>query len=154
MLVDAPNDQIVERQVNDAIKGGMALPRWGWPVPRSYNGATGKERIAGWQKVLIAERLGLLPPRGCCSLCAVTVAEQRHTELYFRPIMSMPVCRSCHFAIHRRFNDPRRWQAFLAQRNCASSWSNALRTIELGREDALRISAAHDVFAALASEVG
>ena len=44
-------DLVVELKVNDAIVSGARLPRWGWKVPGSYNGASGRERIVGWQKV-------------------------------------------------------------------------------------------------------
>ena len=51
----APIDIQIERQVDIMIQRGCALPRWGWAVPSSYNGATGHERIAAWQKMIVAE---------------------------------------------------------------------------------------------------
>lgn len=146
-----PHDIQIERQVDQAILNGCVLPRWGWPMPSPYNGSTGPERVSGWQKLIIAERLGLLGPRGHCSLCDGGPAEQMHTELYARPILSSAVCRSCHYRVHRRFRDMRGWQAFLTTFKLdAHHWAKSLWLSELSRAAALEIAQHADIFAALA----
>jgi len=143
-----PADLEIEAQVDAAIRSGASLPRWGWPTPRSYNGATGEERIRGWQKVQIARRTGLLDLSPICSICAAKKAQGSHTELYQRCMTTKPVCRSCHFHIHRRFRDPDGWMARIAVLPVAQ-WVHALRTVELSRDQAMRIAEASDVFDAL-----
>lgn len=146
-----PDDILIEREVESAIASGHLLPRWGWAVPQSYNGSTGHERIAGWQKVRIAEHLGLLRRGQFCSVCHIAKVEHWHHEIYARPMTAMSVCRSCHFHVHRRFVDPDRWHAFLSERARAGDWTLSLRTVELDRHEASRIAASPDIFAALAA---
>lgn len=146
-----PLDIKIEEQVDIAIQQGCSLPRWGWAIPASYNGATGRERVAAWQKMIIAERQGLLPPRGSCSVCRNAVAEQRHHEIYARALLAMPVCRSCHFQLHRRFRDPGRWARFMAETVEVDSWATKIKPVELDRQAAIRIAHCPDIFAALAA---
>lgn len=144
-----PPDIVIERAVDEIIQAGHPLPRWGWPVPGPYNGATGLERVGAWQKVRIAERCGLLDrPRDCC-LCRKEDAAHRHAEIYHRPLTSQPVCRSCHFHIHRRFARPDDWCELLQRHPDAQPWVKALRITELSRSEALRIAQRPDVFVAL-----
>ena len=151
---DLPPDMLVERQVDEAIAAGVPVPRWGWPIPRSYNGFTGRERVLGWQKLRVAQRLGLAQREPMCSVCWTAEATQNHTELYARPIISMDVCRSCHFRIHRRFVDPGQWRALLRQRGHEANWASSLRIVELDRQEAMRIASAHGIFNALSCRTG
>lgn len=144
-----PHDILVERQVEEAIAAGHPVPRWGWPRPGSYNGSCGVARVVGWQKLRVAEDLGLLQPRQHCSACGWARAEHRHTELYLRPLVSMPICRSCHAMLHRRFSHPSRWREFVQKRCDGQGWVTSLRLVELGRDEAERIAVASDIFAAL-----
>jgi hypothetical protein len=144
-----PLDLLIEQAVDDAIAHGAFVPRWGWPTPRSYNGATGAERIRGWQKVAVARSMGLLSHNAECEICRDNQSAGSHTEIYVRPMTTKPVCRSCHFKIHRRFRDPDRWSEFLSQMP-AADWVHSLLTKELSRVEALEIAEAPDVFAALA----
>ena len=144
-----PLDQIIEAQVDAAISDGFPLPRWGWPTPRPYNGATGEERVRGWQKVQIAKRTGLLKLSPICNVCASRHAQGSHTEIYHRCMTTKPVCKSCHFAIHRRFKDPAQWLERLASLP-AAKWVHALPLVELTRAEALQVARAGDVFDALA----
>lgn len=144
-----PPDQVIEAQVDVAISDGYPLPRWGWPTPRTYNGATGEERVRGWQKVQIGKRLGLLTLSPTCDVCASQSAQGSHTCIYFRPMTTKPVCKSCHFAIHRRFSDPDKWLERLAHLP-AARWVHAIPLVELTRTEALEIAKAFDVFDALA----
>ena len=125
-----PPDIEIELLVDQEIAKGCALPRWGWPTPGPYNGATGALRIAGWQKVRIATQRGLLGWPRTCSVCRATTGLHRHAELYGRPMLAKPICRSCHFYVHRRFNRPDEWTTFLA-RHEKVGWISRLRLGEL-----------------------
>ncbi|KWV91736.1 hypothetical protein [Erythrobacter sp. YT30] len=141
-------DLLIERKVDHAIEGGERVPRWGWPTPRSYNGATGEERIAGWKKVAVARNLDLLPRSVKCEVCRVRDANGSHTEIYHRCMTTKPICRSCHFKVHKRFQKPERWLAFI-ETMPAADWVYALLTRELSRAEMLKVARAPDVFAAL-----
>lgn len=144
-----PTDRIIETQVDAAINEGYPLPRWGWKVPRPYNGFTGPERIAGWQKVMVARRIGLLSNDEPCGVCGASDAPQRHGEIYARPLTAQSICRSCHYHVHRRFRDPDQWQERIAKLPTAR-WAHSLPLVELTRAEALQIAEAVDVFEALA----
>lgn len=146
----APPDILIEQAVDRAVAAGFCLPRWGWPTPGPYNGATGRERVLGWQKVRVAQYLGILANSGPCGLCGSRQAAHLHGENYFRALLVKEICRSCHFHIHKRFQRPDLWAAKLSQFPSAQSWVRALRTTELSRLEALAISRKPDVFAALA----
>lgn len=151
MFDTLPPDIVIQRQVEEAIAAGHPVPRWGWKMPLTYGGCTGAERIAGWQKVRIAEQHEWVRREGFCSVCHVANAEHFHAENYLRPIAVKRVCRSCHFHIHRRFGDPERWRRFLAVRARPGDWALSLWTVEPDRLQAKRIAAAPDIFAALAA---
>lgn len=143
-----PDDVLMEQRVDDAIRNGFALPRWGWKVPAPYNGSTGAERVLGWQKVRVAEMLGLLPPRDRCSGCG-GLAAHKHCELYQRPLTSLDVCRSCHFQVHRRFTDPDRWVRFVHDRVEPQSWFRWFSLRPISSADAFRIASEPDLVSAL-----
>jgi hypothetical protein len=143
-----PHDLLIEQAVDDAIEEGAFVPRWGWPKPRSYNGATGEERITGWQKVAVARNLGLIVKTAACEVCGRPAGSMRHGEIYARPLMARPICRSCHFKLHRRYGDPDGWEKFLSTMP-AADWVRSLLTRELSRSEMLRIAEEPDVFAAL-----
>ena len=110
-------DLKIEQLVDAAIASGSATPpEWKWPIPGAYNGADGKMRVTGWQKVKVAISLGLVPPPNVCSICLRSPAGQMHNEDYFRPLQAKPICFSCHRTLHGRFKNPVRWER-LAQRN-------------------------------------
>lgn len=143
-----PPDVLLDAKVEKLIADGHPLPRWGFPMPPTYNGATGAERIYVWQKNNIAWRKGWLPRAQTCSVCRSKRAEQSHGELYFRPFALMPVCRSCHARIHRRFGNPTRWHEFVHSLP-PDNWTRALLTEQIERLDAIRLSAEPDWLAAL-----
>ena len=143
-----PADIILDRKIETIIADGHRLPRWGWPVPAPYNGATGKERVYVWQKNQIAWQIGLIPDRSQCSVCSKRQAEHWHGELYFRPFALMAICRSCHARLHRRFGNPQRWSTFLEGID-PDNWTHALLTEQLSRREALRLAREPDWLAAL-----
>lgn len=131
-------DQMIERRVDDAIARGAKLARWGWPLPGPYNGATGAERIAVWQKLDLAFRNGWLIRPGRCSICPRTSHLASHQEVYARGFYAFPVCRSCHYRLHSRFRDPAKWQALLEAH--PASWAATLSLIELTREQSFALA--------------
>ena len=145
-----PADVVIERKVNEAIADGHPLPRWGWPLPGPYNGATGPERVYVWQQNRVGQMLGLMPKVDTCSACASRPAEQNHGEIYFRPFALHPICRSCHARVHRRYRSPHTWRQYLEEAVPAGSWLHVLPMQPISREDALRIAKLPDVLTALA----
>ena len=135
------NDREIEAEVDEIIRKGASLPRWGWPVPAPYNGATGRERIKVWQINRVGDLAGLLPPLGQSSICDKRPADGRHGEIYFRPFALVDICRSCHARIHRRFGNPARWQAFLEEVVGRDGWAHSLLTVQIERDVALQIAA-------------
>ena len=130
-------DILVELKVNDVIANGVRLPRWGWKVPGSYNGASGRERIVGWQKIILACRAGWLAWPSICSICDRNINIHYHVENYLRPIYARPVCRPCHYRLHRRFVEPEPWQ-LLACRH--GGWAATISTAELDRPTLCRLA--------------
>lgn len=143
-----PADVLLDRKVEAMIADGYPLPSWGWPTPATYNGATGAERVYSWQKNQLAWRLGWLPRNQTCSICETRSAEQSHQELYQRPFALMPVCRSCHVRLHRRFDNADRWHLFTSGLT-PGNWAQSLLTEQIERLDAIRIAAEPDWLGAL-----
>lgn len=139
-----PADVALERRVTEAIATGASLPRWGWPLPSPYNGATGQERVAGWQLVHLAEQLGWLVRPRSCSICQESRRLHLHTENYFRPMRVRPVCQTCHFCLHRRFRSPDRWLTLIAKVPASGKWAARILLTELTREAAICSAARPD----------
>lgn len=132
-------DVQLEQRVNALLMAGHRLPRWGWPMLRPYNGATGEERIRAWQKWRVAELQGWIEPERGCSICGSPGPLQRHNENYFRPFTAKPICRSCHCKVHLRFTRPDRWRAFAAQHRGAG-WHADLLLRQLTRSEAMALA--------------
>jgi hypothetical protein len=128
------DDLAVLAKVVKAVRDGDRLPRWGWPLPGSYNGATGSERVLGWQYLSVAQRRGWVDYPSSCSLCASTQRLHMHTENYFRPLIVAPVCQRCHFCLHRRFRHAASWHKLLAA--VPITWAHKLSMQELTRDEA------------------
>lgn len=132
-----PADVALELRVNEAIAAGARVPRWGWPLPGPYNGATGQERVAGWQKIRLAELFGWLIRPQSCSICQGSRRLHHHTENYFRPMCVHAVCQTCHFCLHRRFRSPDRWLTMIADVPASGDWASCIALSELTREAAM-----------------
>jgi hypothetical protein len=118
-----------------------ALRRWVWRTLPSYNGFSHEERVRGWQVQCWAEATGALTkPKGGCSICGSTVRVGWHGENYFDPWTSVVVCQSCHFRIHRRFREPRAWEALQTEYGgtASSEWITWLPTYEIDLASYLR----------------
>jgi hypothetical protein len=133
-----PPDVALELRVNAEITAGARLPRWGWTLPRSYNGASGDERVAAWQRVRVAELLGWLVRPASCSICDGGQRLHFHAENYFRPMCVRAVCQQCHFTLHRRFRHPARWEELLDGAVASARWAREISLTELSRDEALR----------------
>lgn len=121
-------------RVEATLAAGTRLPRWGWPKPAPYNGASGDERIAGWQYLHIAVANGWMFRPTCCSLCPGTERLHMHTENYFRPLVVRPVCQRCHFCLHRRFRHPASWLALVD--TTSAEWAKTIDLREQTRNEA------------------
>ncbi len=58
----------------------------------------------------------------------------------------MPVCRSCHRLLHRRFYDPSAWQARAHEHAYPNAWFVKIATTELTREQMLWLAQQDDPF--------
>ena len=86
-----------------------------------YNGYTSKERMAKYRDMQRRIGSGELVPKGACELCGDPgVKLEYHDEDYSEPYSWVKpatyiVCKHCHIQkIHKRFQYPERWKAFLA----------------------------------------
>lgn len=134
-LGELPSDVAKQHIVEDAIRNGAILPKWGWPTPVPYNGATGDARIRGWQITWLATRLGLVAHAQACSICGRTTDLHQHSELYGRPLLAKAICKSTHFRIHRRFKSPTRWREFISGQS-RETWLHRIPVVELTRSEA------------------
>ena len=130
-------DMVILSKVEDAVRNGARLPRWGWPIPPSYNGATGQERIAGWQRLHLAQDQGWIPRPISCSICYCAIRLHAHTENYFRPLLVQPICQRCHFCLHRRFRSRDPWLALLVRAPPSADWARKIGLDELTRTTAI-----------------
>lgn len=137
---DMPDDVLIERRVNSAIARGARLPRWGWSIPRSYNGATGEERVLGWQRLRFAENSGWLLRPSACTICETEKRLHLHTENYFRNMYVRAVCQQCHFCLHRRFIHPSRWMSLIVDAPSSADWARSIGLTELTRKKAILLS--------------
>lgn len=126
------DDQLVERMVDDAIaQGRVTPPEWVWPLTKPYNGASGEQRVLGWQKVKVAMTMRLMPWPKQCSICLVSgKGMQYHNENYFRPLQAKPICPGCHRTLHRRYREPRPWRMLVARCNYEGAWFADLPMVE------------------------
>jgi hypothetical protein len=138
-----PPDVALGLRVNDEIAAGARLPRWGWPLPGPYNGASGDERVAAWQRVRVAELLGWLVRPASCSICNGGQRLHLHTENYFRPMCVRGVCQRCHFCLHRRFQHPARWKELLGGAGVSARWAREISLTELTRDEAMWLAGGH-----------
>lgn len=125
------DDRDLERQVDQLVADGFPIPRWGWPVLGYYNGVSGRDRILGWQKAQVAKRSGLLGWPQMCSICGNRNNLQMHNENYYRPLNGRPICKSCHYVLHRRFKAPTAWLNLSARYAFAGAWHTNISMAEL-----------------------
>jgi hypothetical protein len=108
---------------------------------RSYNGFDPKARSASVPIQNAAFRDGRLKRPDTCSICGFgdpTDPKGRgyvyaHLEDYRKPLDILPCCKSCHAALHARFQDPARWQRVLARHGAPGRWFMHL-TMDPGSE--------------------
>lgn len=99
----APVNLTVDHVLSLAHAAGLSLPKWNWPPLKSYRGFTHEQRVLGWQAQWAAIRMGLLEP-ACgltCRQCGTTERINYHSDDYNTLEGLVPLCASCHFAIHR-----------------------------------------------------
>lgn len=101
-------------------------PYKGW-----YNGFTMTERRAANPLLRAARAEGLLDAPLECSICGIVqsatapVRIEFHLEDYRDYLRPYTICHSCHWALHARFERPRRWKQLIA--GCSSDcWVHSL----------------------------
>ena len=96
------------------------VPRYVLP---QYNGFDHSQRVATNPIQNAALRDGRLIRPDTCSVCGFSDPANikgkgyifSHLEDYRRPLDILPVCKSCHAALHARFRDPERWLRIAGQ---------------------------------------
>jgi hypothetical protein len=86
------------------------------PWQRPYNGFSWQQRCAITPVQNRAIKEGRLTRPTVCSICGHTKPDDPkgagyiycHLEDYSRPLDILPACKSCHAALHARFDDPAR----------------------------------------------
>lgn len=121
------DDKALERQVEAAFAAGtFKKPVWRYPAPKSYNGFSGEQRVAGWTKTWAGVRMGLIPPPRQCSVCLVKGRMQMHAEHYDHPLLAKPICPSCHRSLHMRFRAPEQWLRRVEKYGGCGQWFEKL----------------------------
>jgi len=88
------------------------LAEWRWPPLRSYNGFSGEQRVWVWQLQRWALDAGTLVRPKVCAVCSSRSRVSLHSENYADPLVSIPLCHTCHMAVHGRFRHPDAWARF------------------------------------------
>jgi hypothetical protein len=115
---------------------GLQLRQWRWPLPRWYNGFSPQERVRGWQAAWWLIDNGHIPHPDTCSItgkkgrepgeclrASTNPAGRRgggtafayHNENYYDPFELYPISPEAHRLLHRRFYDPKPWQALVEE---------------------------------------
>lgn len=131
------DDREVQKIVQCAFDNGYKIPQWMYPPLPSYNGASGEQRVRGWQYSRAARWMKLIPQPTMCSICGKTGRLQYHNENYFRPLQVKPVCHGCHRTLHRRFKQPAPWLILVSRFGYKGAWFVDLKMVEMTTEEAM-----------------
>jgi hypothetical protein len=122
--------------MSSAVDHGLVLREWRWPSLRWYNGFSPQERVRGWQATWWLIDNGHIPRPDICSITGQngrepsecqeastnlvgqqpgTTAFAYHNENYYDPFELYPISPEAHRLLHRRFYDPKPWQALIEQ---------------------------------------
>jgi len=138
------DDRHVEAKVDALIADGFTLPPNRYPLLKDYNGATGQERRTGGGKWTVALLNKLVPLPTLCSICLSTRNLQNHNENYFRPCAARPLCKRCHFMLHRRFRAPHSWLTHAHQHHYEGAWFTRIAMEEITRDEARYLATLQD----------
>lgn len=110
-----------------AASSGLAAHEWKWKPLKIYNGFNHEQRVRKWQAVDLLIRMGLKPPaKGLkCSICRIDGVGgtlSYHSEDYASLESEYPLCKSCHYQIHTRFNTPTAWKELIAKHGNGGNW--------------------------------
>ncbi|KQY11197.1 hypothetical protein ASD31_17530 [Rhizobium sp. Root482] len=84
------------------------LRKWPWGILPAYNGFSHEERVRGWQLVGWFIDNGWKPKAAVCAISGSTERVQYHSENYYG-WTPYALNQQVHFALHQRFNRPKRW---------------------------------------------
>lgn len=95
-----------------------------------YNGFSHDERVATNPIQRDALARGLIQRPDTCSICGFSDPVDPkgrgyiflHLEDYRRPLEFLPVCKTCHAALHARFRAPDRWRTVLDRHAAPGRW--------------------------------
>jgi hypothetical protein len=140
---------------------GLFLRQWHWPPPRWYNGFSPQERVRGWQALWWLIDNGHIPHPDICSITGQkrrepgenqrassnlagqqggeTTAFAYHNENYYAPFELYPISREAHRLLHRRFYDPKPWQALVEEHSrTGEEWFALLKPYPIDLASELR----------------
>lgn len=132
------NAGAVQGLVEAAVAAGLQkYPEWRCARLADYQGFSHEQRIEGWKRVWVAQRMGLLPRPFVCSVCLrQTQRGHYHCEDYSRPLDAKPICQRCHLALHNRFRSPARWVKLVSPIAAPGCWYADLSMEALPRKGA------------------
>jgi len=84
------------------------LRKWPWGILPVYNGFTHEERVRGWQLISWCIDNGWMPKASIYCISGSTERLQYHSEDYYG-WAHYALNQQVHFALHQRFNRPKRW---------------------------------------------
>ena len=107
----------------------LSRPRAPYVLP-TYNGFSHDDRVATNPVQRQALSQGLIQRPDTCSICGFSDLADLlgrgyiflHLEDYRRPLDFLPVCKTCHAALHARFHDPERWLAIRDRHAAPGRW--------------------------------
>lgn len=99
-----------------------------------YNGWSPAQRVATVPVQREAVRLERLPRPTRCSICGFDPKAQPgtrnrvwlHNEDYGDPLATYEICRTCHWLLHERFEDPAPWRALIDHHRSGTQWFERL----------------------------
>lgn len=107
------------------------LRQWTWPALKPYLGFTSDERIRLWQFQWWLMDLGVLAKDKKCNICkAFDYRTVYHAENYYDFSTCVPLCWSCHSALHKRASNRKWWDIVSYHSRSGSEWFTRLPPVE------------------------
>lgn len=94
----------------------QTIRKWSWPAMKPYLGFSNVERIRLWQFQWLMVTAGSYKPDKVCNVCNThDFKTVLHSENYYDYAVSVPLCHSCHMALHQRGSRPNGWRNVVAK---------------------------------------
>lgn len=105
----------------------LSAREWKWKPLKSYNGFSHEQRVRKWQAVDLLIRMGLKSQAkdlkcSICGIAGVNATLSYHSEDYTSLESEYPLCKSCHYQIHTRFNTQAAWKELVTKYGNGGNW--------------------------------